>query len=402
MLEFHPVHKYLGPLLLAVTACGSDTVDSAAGDAGTVTVVGDGGTSEGVDASGETSDDSSSEDTVGPTVGHDTESTVSSPTSHTAPGSAMSSGVTDESDTSSVTDGHSDTSVSGTEVITSGTGATSGASSGSDTSSGTDTGASVTDAPVTDTTVVNDTALVTDTGAATDTTSATDTDVDDTVEDTNDTTSDPRTTSSSSDVATSSTDTSATTIDGGVTSGESATFTDSAPPDDTGTPGVMFQDDFDAEPIAGSGYTFNYAAFGEWTVIGGTVDLISFPNQLLASPGGYGDSQPADGVTVDLNGSNGHPGVMETQRSFTFHAGVTYQVTYSLGSPFAETNGVRVEVTDGVFSTEQAQVGIVPFAGYSATFTPDTTTTAKVRLTSLGGNDNVGLLFDAFSLERLP
>jgi hypothetical protein len=393
-------------LLLAATACDSDAANSAAGDAGAdaATVAEDGGTgTDGLDTTGETSDETasdetSSDDTAGLTVGHDSESTGSSATSNTA--SSATSGSTDVSDTVSATDGHSDTSGSGTDVITSGTGSASSTSPGSDTGSGTEPGSDT------------DTESVTDTGAATDT-DVDDTDVTSTDVLGTDSTSEPGTTATSSDVAsstadTSTVDTSSSSSDGGVSSGETlAVSTDTAlsdetaPPDDTGSPGIMFEDNFDAEALDSSGYTFNYTTFEEWTVIGGTVDLISFPNQLLLSPGGYGDNQPADGVTVDLNGSNLHDGVLETQRSFTFYAGVTYRIGYALGSPYAETNGVRVEVMD-VFSAEVSQNGIVPFAGYSSEFTADTTTTAKLRITSLGDDDNVGLFLDAVTLERLP
>lgn len=399
MIEFHPVHKYLGLLLLAATACDSDAISSSAGDADAATLTGDGGTTGpgDVDTSSETIGDTSSDDSVGLTVGHDSESTGTSGT-----GNEPSSSSTDYSDTVSATDGHSDTSGVGTGSVTSDTvsvssaGSTSGTWPGSDTGPGTETGGPTTDTSVSDTSV-SDTGVTVHTDVSTDATS------------------EPGTTASSTDSASSTADTSTTTGDGGVSSSESsavrtdtaptsdtASSSETAPPDDTGVPGVMFEDNFDAEALDGSGYTFNYTTFDEWTVIGGTVDLISFPNQLLLSPGGYGDSQPADGVTVDLNGSNGHPGVMETQRSFTFHAGVTYQLSYALGAPFAETNGVRVQVMGGVFTKEESQAGIVPFAGYTATFTPDTTNTAKLRITSLGDNDNVGLFLDAVSLERLP
>lgn len=170
---------------------------------------------------------------------------------------------------------------------------------------------------------------------------------------------------------------------------------------DGGAVGTLFEDDFDGETLDNGEYTFKYTAFEHWTVIGGTVDIIALPNQLLDSPGGYGPGEAADGVTVDLNGSSLSPGVIESKREFTFYAGATYELSYALGSPFEEENGVRVEI-DGVFSAEESQLGILPFAGYAATFTPETTTTAKLRFTSLGDNDNVGLFLDEVVLERLP
>lgn len=397
MLEFHPVHKYLGLLLLAATACDSDgasvgasdagadagiaSEDSVSGDRASVNSVSeDGGSGDGAALSSETGQGHTNSDETGLSVGHDTAET-------SAQTSATGSGATAGSDTSSAS-GITDTSADVSDEGTVDTELTAGAGSNSETGPGTDTGLATHTGPGVDTSS-------SDTGASD--TGASDTDVTSTSSATASTSDSTSSTDAASDATTSEL---GSAPDSGVTSGDSSAVT-SAPPDDTGTPGIMFEDDFDAEAIDGSGYTFNYTAFDQWTVIGGTVDLISFPNQLLASPGGYGNSQPASGVTVDLNGSNGHEGVLETQRSFTFHAGVTYQISYSLGSPFAETNGVRVEVM-GVSAKEESQVGILPFAAYSATFTPDTTTTAKLRITSFGGNDNVGLFLDSLSLERLP
>lgn len=170
---------------------------------------------------------------------------------------------------------------------------------------------------------------------------------------------------------------------------------------DSGGPGVVFADDFEGETIANGKYQFNYTTFTHWNVTSGNVDLIAFPNELLQSPGGYGPGEPASGVTVDLNGSNANPGVLETKDTFTFYAGVSYELGYSLGSPYTETNGVRVEVVGGVFTQEVSQTGILPYTEYSQTFVPETTTTARLRFVSLGNNDNVGLVLDSVVLTRL-
>lgn len=361
MLKFHPRHKYLGFLLLAASACDSDQgVEGVNIDAGADS--GSAGTApEGTEVSGEqtsggpvTTERGTIDVTLGSDSETDSETEIASTNGDTfSSTSASSSGPLIPSSDPSSLDSAS-TGVPSSETPSSGTG-------GEGTTYEPPVGSS-------DTGVVD-----TSTAPATD-----------------QSTVDP---SSNPPIDTSGAQSSG---DGGVSSG-----VNSGDVVDSGGPGIVFEDDFDGETIPNGKYEFNYTGFDQWNVIGGTVDLIAFPNELLESPGGYGEGQPANGVTVDLNGSNLHDGVIETKQEFTFWAGVTYELRYSLGSPYAETNGVTVEVL-GVFSKEDAQTGILPFDGNTETFTPVTTTTAKLRFTSLGNDDNVGLVLDEVTLERLP
>jgi hypothetical protein len=161
---------------------------------------------------------------------------------------------------------------------------------------------------------------------------------------------------------------------------------------------TLFQDTFDGETLLTPGlYSLDYTGFAQWNVIGNSVDITVLPNGFIVSPGNYGPGQAASSIVVDLNGSQALPGTIETKSSFTFVAGGTYTLHYAFGNARAQSNSALVEIP-GLVSETRTQSTTNAFTSYSTTFVPATTTTAKLRFTSLGGNDQDGLLLDNVSI----
>lgn len=76
--------------------------------------------------------------------------------------------------------------------------------------------------------------------------------------------------------------------------------------------GTLFSDTFASEPAPGATGSLNYTTFNNFTVIDGYVDLLDTPNT-------YGIT--GTDIFVDLDGSGGEGGQIETKNSFNFNAG---------------------------------------------------------------------------------
>jgi hypothetical protein len=98
--------------------------------------------------------------------------------------------------------------------------------------------------------------------------------------------------------------------------------------------GVIFSDNFEAETMTDPGnWSMNYNTFANFFVGEGSVDL-------LGSPNGFGLS--GDGQYVDLDGSTGQGGYLETISQFAFNAGDLVTLSFSAG-------GNQREGTDGLY-----------------------------------------------------
>jgi hypothetical protein len=94
-------------------------------------------------------------------------------------------------------------------------------------------------------------------------------------------------------------------------------------------PSVLFEDDFDAETPGAPAVPSN------WTVMGGTVDLVA---------------GVSGGVYVDLNGASGVPGWLVTNETFLFEQGHRYTVTFDVAG-------------NGTNGTDEAAAGLYPPIG---------------------------------------
>lgn len=146
---------------------------------------------------------------------------------------------------------------------------------------------------------------------------------------------------------------------------------------------TVFFDNFNAEN--GGVGVLNYNGFANWTVTRQSVDLIG---------NGFFDFFPGNGLYVDLDGSTGSAGRMESV-GINLAAG-TYEFSFDLAgsqrgdAPF---NTVNLGIELGVLSDTIMLASAVPFTSYSYLFTINAATTVNIVFDHLGG-DNIGLLLD--------
>lgn len=154
---------------------------------------------------------------------------------------------------------------------------------------------------------------------------------------------------------------------------------------------LIFSDNFNTETLG-----LNYTGFANWTVSGGTVDLIGDP--------AFFDFLPGNGRYVDLDGSTSDAGIM-TSSALSFTSGVTYDLSFSLaGSQRGDTNTLTYGIdfnSDGVLevfsgTTLPSNVG---FGVFGLTFTPFSSTSNARIVFGQAGGDNVGLLLDNVALN---
>jgi hypothetical protein len=143
---------------------------------------------------------------------------------------------------------------------------------------------------------------------------------------------------------------------------------------------VVLSDNFNAEN-GGTG-TLNYTGLANWTVTGGSVDLIG---------NGYFDLLPGNGLYLDMNGSTGAAGAITSVA--TFGPG-TYNLTFDFAGTQRGYDG-KISFTFG-----DATGGPVTLSSGTG-FTPEsfvlTTTLANSQLTFQSyntGNGNIGGLLD--------
>lgn len=142
---------------------------------------------------------------------------------------------------------------------------------------------------------------------------------------------------------------------------------------------VVFSDNFNAESQG-----LNYTGFSNWTVSGGTVDVIgtSFFQFLPTTYGNY----------VDLDGSTGNAGILSTTQSF---AAGTYTLSFILAGNHRNAANESVTVSLGDFSQTISGLGQSAITAQTITFT---TTGGQLKFDHAGG-DNIGLLLDNVQLS---
>jgi hypothetical protein len=152
--------------------------------------------------------------------------------------------------------------------------------------------------------------------------------------------------------------------------------------------GVVFSDNFNSY-----GYQLNWAPPANWAAPGpGTVDLIGETTTATAF-----DFFPGNGGYVDLDGSNGVAGTLQTLASFG--AG-TYKLTFDLGGNARGDVAKTTVVSLGDFSQSVTLSSGAPLALETFTFK---TTGGQLSFADLaGGNQNIGNILDNVSLSAVP
>ena len=171
----------------------------------------------------------------------------------------------------------------------------------------------------------------------------------------------------------------------------SVVFTASCAFSVSGFTATIFVDQFDSE---GSNSVLNYNSFSNWSVLGGSVDLIA--------SGGYGISCFGEtGSCVDLDGTSSNAGVLTTNESFYLTPG---EYTLSFGLSGNQRTSVRDSVTVSLGSTYSEVItlsGDDPFELFVRNIAVTDATIASISFDHAGG-DNYGLILDEVSLAAVP
>lgn len=134
----------------------------------------------------------------------------------------------------------------------------------------------------------------------------------------------------------------------------------------------------------------NFNGFRNWTVTGGTVDLIG---------SGYFDFFPGHGMYVDLDGSTRDPGLLASHE-FTLTPG-TYNVTFSLGGNQRGAAADDVTVGFGDWTETFRMLSSDPLTPITRTINIPAPTVTRLTFQNSGG-DNIGAILDDVSIISVP
>ncbi|HEV2121436.1 MAG TPA: hypothetical protein VGW38_01510 [Chloroflexota bacterium] len=150
----------------------------------------------------------------------------------------------------------------------------------------------------------------------------------------------------------------------------------------------LFMDDFDSEN--GRKGVYNWSTFQNWNVQEGCVDLHG---------NGFDDVQPGRGLYVDLDGTCGQAGTIETKSEFNLAPG-NYVLEFWLAGNSRRGNRDTVDVNLGTLYQERfILTRNDPFVLRTKEITVETATPARLRFKHSGG-DHFGMLLDLVRLRR--
>jgi hypothetical protein len=147
---------------------------------------------------------------------------------------------------------------------------------------------------------------------------------------------------------------------------------------------TLFTDNFNANSTGLNGIPLG------WAVSNGTVDLIG---------NGFFDFYPGNGIFLDMDGSSGDAGRIDTVLNFNVVAGSSYTISFDYG-----VNGGAAETLDfglgsNLFSLAIPAGGIASLTPYSVTFLALATETVSLFFEGQG-IDNQGPVLDNVLLEQ--
>lgn len=153
---------------------------------------------------------------------------------------------------------------------------------------------------------------------------------------------------------------------------------------------VLFADDFNTEN--GGNTQTNYAAFANWTVSDGAVDLIA--------NGSFGLT--GSGMFVDMDGSANNAGRLTTLQTFNLMAGTPYILSFRLSGNQRGGANDTVDVSlGGAFSESFTRAPSAQWQLVTRDFTPGSNSSAQLVFDHRGA-DNLGILLDDVRLEAVP
>lgn len=150
---------------------------------------------------------------------------------------------------------------------------------------------------------------------------------------------------------------------------------------------VLFFDNFDTEN--GGAGIFNWTSFANWNVLSGCVDLHG---------NGLYDVQPGNGLYVDLDGSCGAGGSIETKQSFTLAPG-EYILEYYLSGNQRISGSDTVNVSMGSYQEQFVLQQKDRFELRTRNISVPTQTSVKIKFANLGADGRGGLV-DLVRLRR--
>lgn len=151
---------------------------------------------------------------------------------------------------------------------------------------------------------------------------------------------------------------------------------------------LLLQDNFEAQ-----GLRLN-TSLAQWNVVRGTVDVIG-PND------GYGILCNGSTRCVDLDGSTGSAGRIESKLSFNYTPGAHFELTFQLSGNQRFGGPDSLHVSFGDAFADITLPFNASFSNYSLAFDPAHMGAARVAFDHAGG-DNVGLILDNVSLTSVP
>ncbi len=152
-------------------------------------------------------------------------------------------------------------------------------------------------------------------------------------------------------------------------------------------PTPVFEDTFDSEN--GSRGMFNYTGFANWTVTGGSVDLVG---------PGVSNIEPGNGLYIDMAGTTSTAGQIQTSTAINLTPGA-YTLAFDLGS---NSGANELTVTLGtVYSEVFTPTSNQDFETITRTIVVTAPEAATLTFEETGPDDNFGSLIDDVSLTRL-
>jgi hypothetical protein len=148
---------------------------------------------------------------------------------------------------------------------------------------------------------------------------------------------------------------------------------------------TVFSDNFDGDALQLNTVPTNWSIGNA-----GAVDVIGAP--------GFFDLLPGNGHYVDLDGSNGLAGLLQT--SFASTAGTLYTATFQLGGNQRDGASDPVTVT---FGSTSLTLPVGPTDGFTTYSISTTSAGGNLQLSFLDGRDgNIGALLDNVSVSSVP
>jgi hypothetical protein len=156
--------------------------------------------------------------------------------------------------------------------------------------------------------------------------------------------------------------------------------------------GIIFIDNFNTEAGAAGASGLNYNSFTNWTVSGGTVDVVANTN-------GWGITcAGGNGKCVDLDGSTGNAGIL-TSSLLLLSAG-TYSLSFDISGNQRRGAADSFTLALGGFLNENFSLSAAaPWQTVTRTFTVSDSSINSIVFNHAGG-DNIGIMLDNVSLSK--